>query len=375
MTTIGRNEPCLCGSGKKYKKCCGKAGAVHIDELVAQELDTLQAQLYDYIATTNSSEIEAEYHAQLDKMAMMKADQDVFEMAFVSWYGVSRKLEDGTRLIDGFIEKHSSTISRPQTKEIVESWKDVRLTAGSVKMLDDKTVIVTEVGTGETLQVKEKFGELEAGSFFLGILLPYKDSYLPFAQYFIYPTIEEAASEIVKNRVEQDQAESLHDYLCTHYLTLADLSFVLYSTKREKQDNNAVEQKEDEVKEVEAETAVVEEREDGDDSDWMQPSYQEAFDALNQFLQEKGENSQESKLLNRILEAYLSAERPTIRNPKIYSAAVVDVTKNIDGIGISYLQKDLAEAFGVSANSISRRSKQIWEKHQETIMELMKQPV
>jgi len=22
---IGRNEPCPCGSGKKFKKCCGKA--------------------------------------------------------------------------------------------------------------------------------------------------------------------------------------------------------------------------------------------------------------------------------------------------------------------------------------------------------------
>ncbi len=21
--SVGRNEPCLCGSGKKYKKCCG----------------------------------------------------------------------------------------------------------------------------------------------------------------------------------------------------------------------------------------------------------------------------------------------------------------------------------------------------------------
>lgn len=23
-STIGRNDPCLCGSGLKYKKCCGK---------------------------------------------------------------------------------------------------------------------------------------------------------------------------------------------------------------------------------------------------------------------------------------------------------------------------------------------------------------
>jgi len=22
---VGRNEPCPCGSGKKYKKCCGRA--------------------------------------------------------------------------------------------------------------------------------------------------------------------------------------------------------------------------------------------------------------------------------------------------------------------------------------------------------------
>jgi SEC-C motif-containing protein len=23
---VGRNDPCVCGSGKKYKKCCGRAG-------------------------------------------------------------------------------------------------------------------------------------------------------------------------------------------------------------------------------------------------------------------------------------------------------------------------------------------------------------
>jgi preprotein translocase subunit SecA len=22
--TVGRNDPCPCGSGKKYKKCCGR---------------------------------------------------------------------------------------------------------------------------------------------------------------------------------------------------------------------------------------------------------------------------------------------------------------------------------------------------------------
>lgn len=26
-TKVGRNDPCTCGSGKKYKKCCGKSNA------------------------------------------------------------------------------------------------------------------------------------------------------------------------------------------------------------------------------------------------------------------------------------------------------------------------------------------------------------
>jgi uncharacterized protein len=26
---VGRNDPCPCGSGKKFKKCCGAAEKVH----------------------------------------------------------------------------------------------------------------------------------------------------------------------------------------------------------------------------------------------------------------------------------------------------------------------------------------------------------
>lgn len=26
---VGRNDPCPCGSGKKFKQCCGKARTVH----------------------------------------------------------------------------------------------------------------------------------------------------------------------------------------------------------------------------------------------------------------------------------------------------------------------------------------------------------
>ncbi|MGD6848900.1 YecA family protein [Rossellomorea aquimaris] len=372
MSTVGRNEPCPCGSGKKYKKCCEKENVVNIDTLVSQELDVLQAQLYDYIATAQSTEMEESYHHYLAKMDLMQADPDIYEMAFVSWYGATQKDADGVRLIERFVDKQLSTVTRPQTAEVLESWKNVRVTAGTVEKLDDNTLRVEEAITGDVLIVTEKFGKLEENSFFLGLLLPNGEKYLPFAQYFIYPAIEKAAMELVKIRFEQGEFGNLHDYLSGQYLEIADVGFVLYSAEKKKTGKAA------------ASTKTTDETDTAKDSDekseeaiegveiWKTPEYVEAITSLQSFLTEKGEDKKESELLVAVLEKYFYTERPTIRNPKIYSGALVDMAKNIDEISIRHVQKELAEYFDVSANSISRRSKQIWESYQDTVNELLK---
>lgn len=38
MTVPGRNEPCPCGSGRKYKQCHGAANTVSGDEITWQRL-------------------------------------------------------------------------------------------------------------------------------------------------------------------------------------------------------------------------------------------------------------------------------------------------------------------------------------------------
>ncbi|WP_064093071.1 YecA family protein [Rossellomorea aquimaris] len=365
MSTVGRNEPCPCGSGKKYKKCCEKENVVNIDALINQELDVLQAQLYDFIATTQSPEIEESYHYYLSKMELMKADPDIYEMAFVSWYGATQQDAEGVRLIDRFVDKQLSTVTRPQTREVLESWKQVRVTAGTVEKINEDTLHVQEVMSGDTLVVTEKFGKLENSSFFLGLLLPNGEKYLPFAQYFIYPAIEKAAMELVEIRFEQGEFDSLQDYLSAQYLELADVGFVLYGAEKKKAGKASAASSD--VAEVEEESSSIEGVEI-----WKTPEYVEAITELKRFLDEKRENKAESELLIAVLEKYFYTERPTIRNPKIYSGALVDMAKNIDEISIRHVQKELAEYFDVSANSISRRSKQIWESYQDTVYELLK---
>ena len=47
MTRVGRNDPCPCGSGKKYKDCHIKEGEVFLDKLtrkqgLARELEAMK---------------------------------------------------------------------------------------------------------------------------------------------------------------------------------------------------------------------------------------------------------------------------------------------------------------------------------------------
>ena len=40
---VGRNDPCPCESGKKYKKCCGREETVDLQQVIDTELDGIMA--------------------------------------------------------------------------------------------------------------------------------------------------------------------------------------------------------------------------------------------------------------------------------------------------------------------------------------------
>ena len=218
MKTIGRNEPCECGSGKKYKKCCGNNSAVNIEDLVLGELEILQAQAYDFIAVHNSEELESDYHRYYSEMKMMNKDQEIYEMAFLSWYGVTKKLEDGLTLAERFIDKQSKAVTRPQTLESLEKWKQPRIVAGVVKSAQGTELVIEDTVEGEVFNVKGANPEIVAGCFFIGILLQNGENYLPFAQYFVYPGIAEICKDAMVEKMKAADKDGVEEYLMSDYL-------------------------------------------------------------------------------------------------------------------------------------------------------------
>ncbi|MDA0814028.1 MAG: SEC-C metal-binding domain-containing protein [Verrucomicrobia bacterium] len=75
MTSVGRNDPCPCGSGRKYKKCCLEADAQRKSAGVGQgsgmvvpvravvtELDGLSNRVVDLLGAGSFDEAEAACH-------------------------------------------------------------------------------------------------------------------------------------------------------------------------------------------------------------------------------------------------------------------------------------------------------------------------
>ena len=61
MSKIGRNDPCPCGSGKKYKQCCLKAQEAQLTES-QQERSYAVPKAIDWLQTRHGKAMQTALH-------------------------------------------------------------------------------------------------------------------------------------------------------------------------------------------------------------------------------------------------------------------------------------------------------------------------
>ena len=158
MSKPGRNEPCPCGSGKKFKKCCLLAGPSHTGaSYTGAERLSAMAQfdrfIEDHLGPEDDAALEAfwgrylDHDAELDK-ATSRLSDDAFEM----WFSFDFPLDDGRLVVDRFLEEHPrlSTGERAYLQilggtamhlyEVVDAFPGVSLTLRDVLEGDQVTV-------------------------------------------------------------------------------------------------------------------------------------------------------------------------------------------------------------------------------------------
>ena len=110
MDKIGRNDPCPCGSGKKYKRCCllqkeSASGFADVDRRSALDgLERFAGEKLEAADEVASTFFYQEYELRLDELddQWIQVSEEVYDM----WFFCDWQLENGRSVVDLFIERN-----------------------------------------------------------------------------------------------------------------------------------------------------------------------------------------------------------------------------------------------------------------------------
>jgi len=341
-TTIGRNEKCPCGSGKKYKKCCEKGSAVQLDQLLDKDLRELQADIIRYTWDHYKDKINDYIKVHNENFPIPDEAAEVFEFCALTWFATSLA-NNGKPVIDEYLSSYSKTISRPKVKMMAEAWKKSYPSVFRAVGLDNgNSLTIEDIFTKETSQVKlldqdylPKQGDLIIATVLLS------EPAVFFGTFFNIPAdfADEVATEVL-GIYEKTGHGNPKAFMKDSFLVIVDLFMF----------SDPVTPKES--------------------WEWPSEKHREVAKAYEEYI--KGLEHSKT-LIHRGLTLwfqYIEKANPAIRNPQIYTAALLYLILSQSPTPASISQKQLAEAFGISAGSISskyRDMKKVLENQFEEI--------
>ena len=149
---VGRNDPCPCGSGKKYKKCCESKQSVSIEEVRSEELDRLLQAFYDEYPERK------DFSALLTVMNDWKSrleqflDEEMIEAIAIDEFFFHQKPEIWLK----YIEKQQKKTVRPAVSKVLEQWRTPTVLLGEVLEVEQQYMLVKDILTNETLYLKRE---------------------------------------------------------------------------------------------------------------------------------------------------------------------------------------------------------------------------
>lgn len=125
MATVGRNQPCPCGSGKKYKHCCApKERAKQVREVTRHRADELLwARLVTYVEQPallmdSRSAFSRFWNSDLDLRVARALDRQAME-AFLEWYIYDYpSSKDRQRIVERFAAEEGPRLT-PEERELL----------------------------------------------------------------------------------------------------------------------------------------------------------------------------------------------------------------------------------------------------------------
>ncbi|MCZ2257359.1 SEC-C metal-binding domain-containing protein [Sporosarcina sp. G11-34] len=341
---VGRNDSCLCGSGKKYKKCCALQNEPTNENLVEEELERVIGSFYESALSspTDLAEFgsyEREWMSKLSKaMPRGEIEQSVAEyFLFIARRDLWKRYL--LKVLNGPI--------RQVTRKVLEAWQDPMVLFGKVKAVHEDHFIVDEVLGHTTYRMNlEQEMEIEVSQLVFGVVLSDRRHHENGVRYlegltFIYDSNGEFTKVVESMAAESGEASS-YDFFKVHMLDI-------YKAIADREITSM-------------EDLVLRE---------LRPDQQKVLKILEEEAIAHGAPPQVLEFIQVIAITYLIKGQASFRKPEIVAAAVFKVACDYDVFdGYAYSQSNIAKLFDVSVSSMMKHVEPLYEVTVELMEEI-----
>lgn len=340
MSMIGRNDPCHCGSGKKYKKCC-----LHKEEQT-REVSFHQEGLIKFALENYQQELAARTSEYVKKYPVGKEQEQTYANIAVCWEVFCSETQDGKTPVELYVEKVKDTV-KPEVFAILSGWTTAA--PSLYKVLEQKTgfiFTVQDIWTEKVYDVTINAAEKpKTESALLGTLVSNGINHEFYVGYVEMPLSElpplKEAVEKIQPLADAKQIFKT-DFPAVLQLSLIDISAGLPEVKTE--------EKPADIKKPGAESVNAVNVSDEID---------EKYTAVTELVKANAE-SEVVEEAEKIWSEYITESKPAIRKEEIYAAAL-DYLVSKDIRGIASTQAETAKKYGVSPASLSSRYREMKE--------------
>ncbi|WP_432355682.1 YecA family protein [Sporosarcina sp. A2] len=149
---IGRNDPCPCGSGKKYKKCCESKEQLTMEVVQAEELERILQSFYDEYPKQKDFDSYRAFASQW-KLPLSKfyMEEMVEAIALDEFF-----FQERTDIWEGFVQKQLKKLVRPSVIKVLESWSIPQTLLGQVVSSESSYLTVYDRLNNKTIQLRRE---------------------------------------------------------------------------------------------------------------------------------------------------------------------------------------------------------------------------
>ncbi|GGF30734.1 hypothetical protein GCM10010954_32360 [Halobacillus andaensis] len=341
MTKVGRNDPCPCGSGKKYKKCHGQSNVIDFPaKVIEEELDQHFLRFQDFMF---------DQYPHLFPRVKPTTDEEEVEQFITLLYKGLFEVQNGEETVfQQYLHENESSIQRPSVSEALRSWQESKASIFKMLNYDGESIIeVEDVLFGGTYKVDRdriplKVKDFAIAPYYTGILLNYGPIY-KFAPMAV--PVEERSYQAIRMGLEQDFEEQADEESLKGYFHAA----FLYQLPQ----------------------WIYFDEDNGLETIWKgKPAEREVLDLIDQSLEQEFKEEGNYQLLKDMWIMFCNDESPVIRKSEVFAASLEYCYKTS-----SYFWKEtetskraIAEKYSVSPNSLSKRYDELKDYFEEKIL-------